>query len=537
MANFYATYPASGGGSGDVVGPSSAVDSQIALFDGTTGKLLKTATGTGVVHATSGVYSTSNVVLTSEVTGTLPIANGGTGQTTAPNAINALLPSQSTHGGQFLTTDGSVASWSVNPLGTVTSVDVSGGTTGITTSGGPVTTSGTITLAGTLAVANGGTGQTTAPNAINALLPTQATNNGKYLTTDGSVSSWASVTTGTVTSVSVTTANGVSGSVATATTTPAITLTLGAIVPSSVAASGTVTGSNLSGTNTGDVTLGAFGSTPSANAASLSGQVLTLQPASAAQPGGASTAAQSFAGLKKFEGGMIQVGTIDTSDTNVTLTNTSSRNIIYNSFSASRDVTLATTSILAGELWVLQNTTAFDMVPKASNGSALTVANGTNIDGTIQNGYLVVMPLINTPTTPAHWRVIDVFEATYSLSSSFTPNGSGAGGSGGLVLKLMRHGTDVSIKIPVFTCSSGTTSDRMILQTPVIPTRFRTVTSTTGWAYWVNNNGTRAMGLLRMDTDGTINVFRDSIGTAYTNGSNIGLGGTLEDLVPLTYKI
>lgn len=40
--------------------------------------------------------------------------------------------------------------------------------------------------------------------------------------------------TGTVTSVSVTTANGVSGTVATATTTPAITITLGAITPTSV---------------------------------------------------------------------------------------------------------------------------------------------------------------------------------------------------------------------------------------------------------------------------------------------------------------
>lgn len=59
---------------------------------------------------------------------------------------------------------------------------------------------------------------------------------------------------GTVTSVSVTTANGVSGTVATDTTTPAISLTLGAITPSSVAAVGTVTGSNLSGTNTGDQT-------------------------------------------------------------------------------------------------------------------------------------------------------------------------------------------------------------------------------------------------------------------------------------------
>ena len=44
--------------------------------------------------------------------------------------------------------------------GTVTSVDVSGGTTGLTTSGGPITTSGTITLAGTLDVDNGGTGAT-----------------------------------------------------------------------------------------------------------------------------------------------------------------------------------------------------------------------------------------------------------------------------------------------------------------------------------------------------------------------------------------
>jgi hypothetical protein len=49
--------------------------------------------------------------------------------------------------------------------GTVTSVQVSGGTTGLTTSGGPVTTSGTITFAGTLNLANGGTGATTAANA------------------------------------------------------------------------------------------------------------------------------------------------------------------------------------------------------------------------------------------------------------------------------------------------------------------------------------------------------------------------------------
>lgn len=53
--------------------------------------------------------------------------------------------------------------------GTVTSVDVSGGTTGLTTSGGPVTSSGTITLGGVLAITNGGTGATTAGSARSAL--------------------------------------------------------------------------------------------------------------------------------------------------------------------------------------------------------------------------------------------------------------------------------------------------------------------------------------------------------------------------------
>lgn len=53
--------------------------------------------------------------------------------------------------------------------GTVTSVNVSGGTTGLTTSGGPVTNAGTITLGGTLAVANGGTGSTTPTGAVTNL--------------------------------------------------------------------------------------------------------------------------------------------------------------------------------------------------------------------------------------------------------------------------------------------------------------------------------------------------------------------------------
>jgi hypothetical protein len=59
--------------------------------------------------------------------------------------------------------------------GTVSSVAVSGGTTGLTTSGGPITTAGTITLAGTLAVANGGTGVTTSTGTTNVVLSNSPT--------------------------------------------------------------------------------------------------------------------------------------------------------------------------------------------------------------------------------------------------------------------------------------------------------------------------------------------------------------------------
>lgn len=57
---------------------------------------------------------------------------------------------------------------------------------------------GGIDLATPLPIVEGGTGQTSANNALNALLPIQTSNSGKYLTTDGTNTAWGTVSSGFV---------------------------------------------------------------------------------------------------------------------------------------------------------------------------------------------------------------------------------------------------------------------------------------------------------------------------------------------------
>lgn len=141
------------------------------------------AARSAIAAAASG--ANSDITSLTGLTTPLSVAQGGTGSGTAGGArtnlgaaasgsnsdITALTNSAGiqigapTGGAQGVGTINATALY-INGVGvgtgsgSVTSVAVSGGTTGLTTSGGPVTTSGTITLAGTLAVANGGTGQT-----------------------------------------------------------------------------------------------------------------------------------------------------------------------------------------------------------------------------------------------------------------------------------------------------------------------------------------------------------------------------------------
>jgi hypothetical protein len=113
----------------DVIGSTTAISGNVALTIANGNKVLVWSDAVSFYELQA-----------ANLTGTLAIANGGTGQTTANAALNALLPSQGGNANKYLQTDGTNSSWDAISLSTAD-------------------------ITGTLAVANGGTGATTASGA------------------------------------------------------------------------------------------------------------------------------------------------------------------------------------------------------------------------------------------------------------------------------------------------------------------------------------------------------------------------------------
>jgi len=274
---------------------------------GTVNGITLTGTVTSTGNLTLG-GTLSGVSLTTQVSGTLPVLNGGTGVTTSTGTGNVVLSTSPTlttpilgtpasgtltncTGYTYANLSGTVPTWNQNTTGTAANVTgivaVANGGTGATTLTGVLkgngasaftaatsgtdfsagtsalttgilkstTTTGALTIAvaadfptlnqnttGTaaglssiLTIASGGTNSSATPTAGGAGYGTgtahaytAAGTVGQVLTSQGaSAPTWTTVASsgGTVTSVSVTSANGFAGTVATATTTPAITLT------------------------------------------------------------------------------------------------------------------------------------------------------------------------------------------------------------------------------------------------------------------------------------------------------------------------
>jgi hypothetical protein len=110
---------------------------ELGINASTDGKIwIGNAAGTGIVLVASRQAS--------DLVGTVAVASGGTGQTTANAGFNALAPSQTSSSGKYLKTDGTNTSWSTLPTAlavytrsaTTVNVGLSNGSLPVTNRGG-----------------------------------------------------------------------------------------------------------------------------------------------------------------------------------------------------------------------------------------------------------------------------------------------------------------------------------------------------------------------------------------------------------------
>ena len=346
-----------------------------ALVDDADNTSQRTTLGLGTLATQSGTFS-----------GTSSGTNTGDQTTVTGNAGTAtVLATARTIGG--VSFDGSANITVASATGGfavsgVMSTGANAGTNGQVTFSG--STSGTCVLKTAAAAGTGTVFQLPATNGSNT----------NVLQTDGNgITSWVAGGggSGTVTSVSVTTANGVSGTVATATTTPAISITLAAITPTTIVASGAVSASNLSGTNTGDQT------TITGNA----GTATTLQTArtigGTSFNGSANVTVASATGGFTVSGGNLAVGANDITGTG-SLGSTGSR--LTKGWFTDLEVTNAIVGSVTGNAaTVTTNANLTGVITSVGNATSIASQTGTGSKFVVDTSPTLITPLLGTPTS------------------------------------------------------------------------------------------------------------------------------------------
>lgn len=381
------------GGVGDVIGPSSAVDNQIVLFNGITGKLIKAATTTGLLKASSGVIAAA-VASTDYAPATTGTAAQLLGSNGSGGFSNVTVGSGLSYSAGTLTATGSGS-------GSVTSVALTM-PTGFSVAGSPITTSGTLAVSTTLSgiLKGDGSGFTTATASTDYAPATTGTsaqllaNNGSGGFSNVTVGSGLNLTAGTLTA----TGSG-SGTV----TSVAQTFTGGivSVAGSPITTSGTLA-LTIAGTS-GGIPYFSSGTTWASSGA-LTASAIVVGGGAGAAPSTITTGTGVTAALGVNTGTagafVVNGGALGTpsSGTVTNLTGTASINI-NGTVGATTPTTGAFTTLSASSTTTFSGLTASTALALDASKNVVSVTNTGSGSNVLATSPTLVTPNLGTPTT------------------------------------------------------------------------------------------------------------------------------------------
>jgi hypothetical protein len=533
-------------GGSTIVIPSG---STIVSCDGTSSGMRLSISSTGVTRVdsfsggttglTPAVPSIANIVLG----GTLNIANGGTGITTAPtngalligNSSGGYTVNQLTAGSGIQITSPSSGTIKIDAVtggvGTVTSVNVAGGTTGLTASGGPITGAGTITLGGTLGISHGGTGVTSTP-ASGALL----IGNGTGYTVNeltagagisitkpapGSITIAATGSGGTVTSVGL--SGGTTGlTVTSSPITSSGTMTIGGTLATSAGGTGIgtapSTGQVLIGNGAGGYALNTISGTSPIQVTSSAGSITV-----------------SFSGILPVANGGTGVSTSTGSGSNVLSTSPTLVTPILGTPTSGTltNCTGYTTGNLSGTISL--TTQVAGTLPVANGGTGVTTSTGSG-SNVLSTSPTLVTPILGTPTSGTLTNCTGYTAANLSGSVSLTTQVSGT-------LPVANGGTGTNTAFTagsvIFAGASGVysqnnsaffwnnTTKRLGINTPTPGSTISAIeASSAGAGYFENTSTGGGVAGIAVTSIGVNGVASSTTAGAYgVGGTNTGAGG------------